>query len=263
MKLGISTACFYPMCLEQAVEDLAAHDVKLVELFVNTFSETEKEFSNPLQERMRCSGMRPVSLHPFTSGFEPMLLFTEYERRFRDGIEFYKRVYFDLMNRMEIPILVLHGAKRESKCTDQLYFERYAALRRAGREYGIDIAQENVGPFKSHSLEFLCRMREYLHGDVSFVLDIKQAVRGGEDPMAMAKELGRWIIHTHLSDHLLSGGRQTDCLPVGEGEFDFGRYFRILEQQGFSGTGVVELYRESYRDYSQIYSSLERLREYC
>ncbi|MGI5957864.1 MAG: sugar phosphate isomerase/epimerase family protein [Massiliimalia sp.] len=263
MNLGISTACFYPMYLEQAIEHLIAHEVKTMELFVNTFSETQRDFYCSLKHRIEDGGVRLLSLHPFTSLLESILFFSEYDRRFEDGIEFYKQTYFDMMNQLEIPLMVFHGAKIENKCSEELYFEHYAALRQAGKEYGIHIAQENVAHCRSRSLDFLCRMKEYLHDDVSFVLDVKQAVQGGEDPIEMVQTLGKQIVHTHLSDHgQKTDHPQWDCLPVGEGQFDFARFFSVLKEQGGCSSGVIELYHDSYKNYEQIYHSLKELEKY-
>ena len=59
---------------------------------------------------------------------------------------------------------------------------------------------------------FLLEMRDALGKQARFVLDIKQAVRSGEDPFAMLRGLNSHIVHVHISDH----GEYGDCLPLGK-----------------------------------------------
>ena len=52
------------------------------------------------------------------------------------------------------------------------------------RAEGVTVCQENVNRFKSQHIAFCDRMRRALGDDFHMVLDIKQAVRAGEDPFA-------------------------------------------------------------------------------
>ena len=90
MKLGISTACLYPMETEKSLETLLGLGFQSFEVFLNTFSEMEPAFLKEMKKRVDDAGARIVSVHPFTCIFENMLFFTEYERRTQDGIEFKK-----------------------------------------------------------------------------------------------------------------------------------------------------------------------------
>ena len=78
MKLGISTACYYPDETESAVSRLAAAGIDTVEIFFNTFSELDPTFIAQLKKTL--GEIEVVSIHPFTSGFEPFLFFTGYDR---------------------------------------------------------------------------------------------------------------------------------------------------------------------------------------
>ena len=122
---------------------------------------------------------------------------------------------------------------------------------------GIVLAQENVYAHCSQDLSFLVEMRRYLEDEVEFVLDNKQALRGGQDPMEMARALGDRVVQLHLSDS--APGR--DCLPPGEGDFDFAGYFSILKEKGYAGDGIVELYQNSYQSPQQLFQSRVFLQE--
>ena len=69
------------------------------------------------------------------------------------------------------------------------------------------------------------------------------------------EELGDSIIHVHISD----SSPQRDCLPVGQGEMDTLAFLQHLKQEGFSGAVLQELYRESYRQQSEVLEGYRRL----
>ena len=52
MKLGISTACFYPLPIEQALDEIGKLGLRTAEIFFNTESEN----------RAPCEGKRPGNL---------------------------------------------------------------------------------------------------------------------------------------------------------------------------------------------------------
>ena len=176
MALGISTACLYPMAMEDSLQTLIDSGFREFEIFINTYSEMEPEFLTMLEEKLKPQGCRVKSLHPFTSGFESYLLFSNYERRFQDGASFYRR-YFEMARRLGAEVLVIHGDRsfEKSGLNDREYYDRFGILSRIAREYGVTLAQENVNAFRSQDCGFIRNMREYLKEDASFVLDVKQA----------------------------------------------------------------------------------------
>lgn len=63
-----------------------------------------------------------------------------------------------------------------------------------GRAEGVTVCQENVNRFKSQHIAFCDRMRRALGDDFHMVLDIKQAVRAGEDPFAFLDTFQKEIV---------------------------------------------------------------------
>ena len=255
MEYGISTSCFYPELTENSVLNLAEHGIKTIELFLNTYRETKPDFSKKMKRYLTEYQMKAISVHPFTSGYESMLFFSEYPGRFEDGLEHYRQLYFDFMHEIGAKILVLHGCIDHISMEKNRYYERFAKMRDFCKREGIILAQENVAPFKSHSVSFIRDMKTYLHGEVEFVLDIKQAVRAGEDPFEMMEDMGENIVHTHISDHT----KEKDCLPIGEGDFDFAKYFKKMQKYSFSGAAVIELYRSNFGQIEQLYRAYRQL----
>jgi sugar phosphate isomerase/epimerase len=249
MSIGISTACLYPMYTEQALSLLLAQGFRLFEIFFNSPSELEPDFLSLLKRKFSQYGGTLKSIHPFTSGFESYLLFSNYERRFEDGVKFYDR-YFQAAHRLGAQILVLHGDRNPEKSglTEPEYFERFAQLARRGKRYGITLAQENVNAFRSADPGFVRRMRAYLGEEASFVLDIKQAVRSGFDPFVMCEAMGERLIHVHINDHT----REQDCLLPGVGQMDFARLQTTLNGFGYQGDFMIEVYRKNFQELEEL-----------
>lgn len=258
MHLGISTACLYPMATEESLSRLLGRGFRLFEIFINTASELEEGYyQKELCSRLKQAGALVTSIHPFTSAFENMLLFSDYPRRTEDGLAFYRR-YFEMAQQLGARYLVLHGQRnyQKSRIPEEEYFARYARLFRLGKEeYGIITAQENVAAFRSEKAAFIRKMRETLGKDCAFVLDIKQAVRAGEDPEEMRLAMGKNLVHVHLNDH--TPGK--DCMLPGKGIFCFESFFRKLRDCGYQGDGVIEVYRGDFGPEEQLNDAMDYL----
>jgi sugar phosphate isomerase/epimerase len=229
------------MYLEKAIDIICNAKAEYMEIFVNTTSELDENFLKEQRRKLDENGVKCVALHPFTCVLEPMMLFSEYERRVGDFLEFYKK-YFAAANILGAEIFVLHGNKNLVPVPRERYFERFQKLYETGREYGVTVAQENINRCESCSLEFLKDMLKNLGDKAKFVLDIKQCIRSGEDIFKTAAALKDNILHIHLSDH----GEKGDCLLVGEGDFDFGKFVRKMSDYGYTGAYILELYRKNY-----------------
>jgi sugar phosphate isomerase/epimerase len=262
---GISSACFYPALLEDAV-CLAGKLSKClesgaIEIFVNV----ESELSGVVFDRVRGivseNGLKVVSMHPFTT-FESNYWFSEYIRRKEAFLDVYKR-YFSAMNVLGAKVFVTHGMslKIRSVCEDGLYFERFAELSETGRTFGVTVTQENVCYCKSGSLDFLRKMKENLGETARFTLDLKQCVRSGLSPLAVLKALGANVIHIHASDNS-SSDTNRDCLLIGAGNFDFAEFFSELRILGYGGAVILELYENNYDSEEELRESLLRLQSF-
>lgn len=243
MRAGISTACLYPALLEKSLSTLLSMDFSLFEVFINTCSEMKNDYLMDLKRMLEDRGATVKSVHPFTSGYEGFLLFSDYERRFFDGLDFYRR-YLETCNQLGASILVLHGKKADGKSpiSEELYFERYLRLFELGRTYGVTVAQENVNLFLSDSPEFVRRMKSYCGENCAFVFDVKQAVRGGVAPFELCGAMGEKIVHVHLNDN----SPESDCLLPGFGTMDFPCLLGQLRRFGYDGDLMIEVYRKSF-----------------
>jgi sugar phosphate isomerase/epimerase len=89
------------------------------------------------------------------------------------------------------------------------------------------------------------------------VFDIKQARRSGYPWQMYVKDMAGSIAYAHLSD-IDADGRM--CLP-GFGIYDFNEILKRLQDVGFDGNLLIEVYGSDYKDKADLTRSLEFLRE--
>lgn len=252
MFAGASTACLYPEQTEKSLAILGESGIKNIELFVNAACETEGDIFSEILRVKKTFDLNIISLHPYTSFLETFTIFGDYPRRFDETIEFYKR-FFRTMNALEAKIFVFHGAMKDHEIPFNLFAERYSRLYEIGKSFGITVSLENVHYCESGSLKFLTKIKDALGESCAFVLDIKQALRSNIDPFLIMNALGDKIKHYHVSDHTA----ENDCVPVGKGSFDFAKFADKLKRLDYSGGVILELYRNGYRDVSELYESVK------
>lgn len=258
MQIGISTACLYPMETERSMAQLIRQGFCTFEVFFNTSGELEPDYVARLHDMARQNGGQIISYHLFTAAFEPLLFFSDYPSRFADALQLYRR-WAAVMARAGARIAVMHGAGKDSRLGIPEYCRRFGIIARSLREEGVTLAQENVARCLSGSAGNIRRMRQAAGpGAMQFVLDVKQALRAGEDPLEMRAAMGEDLAEVHLSDH--APGR--DCLLPGAGTMDLPEFVRALRRGGYDGALTIEVYRRDFGAESELAAArrhLERL----
>jgi len=254
MNIGISSASLYPMLLEDSLQMMGEQGIRKTEIFVNTISEIEPDFVSKLKRIKEYYGTDIVAFHPFTSAIENYVLFSNYQRRYRDGFEFYKR-YFSVAAELGAKIFVLHGDRIGGKLSLEEYCERFMRLSDAAASEGVVFTQENVNNYRASDPEFIRGMIKNLGTRALFTFDIKQSVRSGYSPWEVYDAMRGHIAHIHLSDH----NEQSDCLLPLKGEFDFKKLFRIALADGFDGCALIEVYNNAYKLESELFDAYKRL----
>lgn len=256
MNIGISTASFYPLETELALEEIGKSGIKTAEIFFNAESELKPSFIDILFDIKNEYGMNITSLHPTMSLAESFMIFSNYERRFYEAIDKFSR-YSEIAAQLGAKYIILHGGKPNGILSDEEYCERYMALNRSTKKNGITVLQENVVLFRAGDIEFLRSMKNILGNDAQLCFDIKQAVRCGYNPLDLLQEFIENIKHCHISDHSLA----SDCQLPLNGRFDFESFFRILKDNNFKGSSIIEVYNNAYKSYNDIFYSYKKLSE--
>lgn len=250
MKIGVSTSCFYPMLTEESLKLVGENGVKTTEIFFNANCELEKPFVKELKTIKDYYGIDVVSLHPTMSLAESYVFFAGYERRFKEGVELYKK-YADAAVELGAKYVILHGGKPNKFMTNEEYCHKFFELSNALKENGAMLLQENVVLFRAGDLEYLKLMVKTLGKDANICLDIKQSIRGGYSPFDVVESVGENIRHIHISDNSEKG----DCLLPSNGNFDFSEFFCKVKEKGYEGDAIIEVYDFCYNDKNEVFES--------
>lgn len=255
MDIGVSTASFYPLETELALEEIGKMGIKTTEIFFNAESELKDSFIEILCEIKNRYGINVVSVHPTMSLAESFMIFSAYERRFYESLEKFSR-YSLVAAELGAKYIILHGGKPNGILSDEEYCERYMRLKERTKENGVTLLQENVVNYRAGDIEFMRSMRDILGEQAEFCLDIKQSVRCGYPPLELTDEFMDNIRHFHLSDHSLAG----DCLLPGRGSFNFKDFLKFTQERNYNGFGIIEVYNNAYKSYEEIKDSYEYIK---
>ncbi len=247
MKIGISTASLYPLETEKALEVLCENSIPVTEIFFNSLSELDAPFVNNLRRLSKDYGVEIASVHPCGSVGEPYFLFSDYERRYKESRDFYKK-YYEVAAILGAKYVVLHGDSLTGHVSDEVYCSRLMEMNRMASEFGVTVTHENVNRFRCATPENVRKLSNITDNGLKFTFDVKQAVRAGFSPYEMYEAMGNNIVNVHISDH----SPKSDCMLPGKGGFDFGALFTRLENDGYDGACLIEVYRYAYNEVIQL-----------
>lgn len=242
MKVGISTACFYPeQETEAAVITIKSLGADCAEVFLRTFYEYRPEFAKAVAPDICGVDVNSVRVSP--ENFEGQLF--DVSRRIR-GDGFY---WLDQIMRSA----QLLGAKNYTfrgflRAMDMLGgFDALSGYIRGVTEfcsrYGVNLCIENTcrglykRPYIFSELKARCPQ-------LSAVFNLAQAHKSGYPYQMYLKDMSGVISHVYL--------------PADE-VTDYTEFFKRLKDAGFDGAVFIET--ESYCNAGQIGRSLEFLKE--
>ena len=252
----MSSAAFYG---QMETEDQAAllrdFPVDMCEIFLETHSEYTADFGELVRERL--AGLPCLSVHPKGTQFEQDL-FGRSGRQERDALRAFRGVC-EAGQALGARYYVFHGPFAVSgRLRPEGIFEfhkRVANLRAIASEHGLELLWENVSWCALQKPED-ARAITAAFPDMGFVLDVKQAMRAGVEPLRMLEAMDGRIRHVHALDNDVSGRL---CLP-GQGVVDWRALMGALRAGGYDGAVMLEPYEWMARDHAALRRSLDFLR---
>ncbi len=224
---------------------------------MNTFSELEMPHLETVKRLCAENGVKVSAIHPFTSGFEYMFFFSAHKKRARESAEFYRK-FFHAAAVLGADYTVFHGDSVRSPFFGMdNYCEVLAHTMEVAREEGVTLLHENVSTARAGNPEFMAELhRSFGEGNIKFVFDLKQTVRGGYDPMKMLDAMGRDIAHVHINDW-----KNGECRLPFAGELDVMGVLSRLSELGYSGKYIIEVYRQNFSSDGEILAAKRTLEE--
>ena len=255
MQVGISTSSlFLKADNDKAMELFRDWSVPVAEVFLSTFSEYTKPFAALLKQ---INGETQVhSIHCLNTNFEPQL-YNRHPKVRQDAYYWLKQVLL-AGETLKAKYYTFHGVARLKKSPAMTDYEKVgqdtALIQQQCKAHGISLAFENVHWAHYNEPGFFAKVKQHVP-DLKATLDIKQARQSGYDYTEYLAEMGKDLVTVHLSDVDASG---KVCLP-GQGVFDFPQLFQRLKDTAFNGALLIEVYPESYTEFSQLIASLDYL----
>ena len=253
MQTGISTASlFIREKTEGALKILSDNKIKCAEVFLESFCEYQPEFGKILKS---VKGDIDVhSVHLLTTQIEPQL-YSVNERAKDDSF----KILDDAMATAEIigaKYYSFHGVTRMKVTPLKMDFERIGKITNeimsVCKKHGVTLAYENVHWAYYNYIGFFSELKKRVP-DLKGTLDIKQARQSKISHNEFLKEMGEDIVTVHLSG-IDEQGKM--CLP-GRGVTDFDDLFRRLRDVGFDGALILEVYKDDYKDYQELFGALD------
>lgn len=260
MQAGVSTASlFMRKYNEEALPLLRDLGVPCAEVFLTSFSEYGKKFGRLLAKRK--GSVFVNSVHALNTEFEPQL-FNAHPRVRQDAYDWLQKV-LDTANALHAPYYTFHGTCRMKKASrsgendDFNYFiDGFSTLTEFCGKRGVKLCLENVEWCTYNRVGVFEKIAQAVP-DLGCVLDIKQARISGYPYEDYVREMGCRLAYAHISDIDEQGKIR---LP-GAGAFDFDTMVRRLQDVGFDGALLIEVYKNDYNDPAELKRSCDFVNE--
>lgn len=256
MQIGISTASlFVRYNTEDALKVLAENKIPCAEIFLESFCEYNKDFGIFLNSIKQDTQIH--SVHTLTTQFEPQL-FSINERAVEDSFYWLDKT-MQAANACGTKYYTFHGPARMKRTPYNIDYDKLGKQTQrvidAIKPYGITLAYENVHWCYYNYIGYFSEIRKRTEG-LKATLDIKQARQSGISDFDLISEMGKDIVTVHVSD-INADGKM--CLP-GKGNYDFMQLFNRLNDVGFDGAILLEVYQNDYKELSELFDSYNQIK---
>jgi sugar phosphate isomerase/epimerase len=260
VRVGISTASLFSrLPNEDAVRFFDEIGVKDAEVFLTSFCEYDEAFGKLINERK--GQVRVHSVHVLNTQFEPQL-FSAYERTKNDAF-FWLGKAMSAAREFGATHYTFHGTARYKKAARSGKNDDFSSIAKGIEEivdfckgFGVELCLENVEWATYNRPGVFSKISEGVP-QMKGVLDIKQA-RISEYPYHLyLEEMGEKLAYVHISD-IDEKGKM--CLP-GKGVFNFAELIKRLQDVGFDGALIIEVYENDYKTEEELKTSCEYMQE--
>ena len=260
MKAGVSTASlFMRRKNEDAVQRLRELGVQCAEVFLTSFSEYGEEFARIVKEKK--GDVCINSVHILNAQIEPQL-FSNHERVKADSYYFLGKAMAGA-KLLGAPYYTFHGTARVKKASRsgenddfKTIVQGFEQIVQTCEKYGVTLCLENV-EWSTYNRVGVFEKIAPAVPTLKGVLDIKQARISGYPYERYLQEMGAKIAHVHLSD---IDERGNICLP-GKGTFDFSTLVKRLQDVGFDGPLLIEVYKNDYTHERELKTACDYINE--
>jgi sugar phosphate isomerase/epimerase len=161
---------------------------------------------------------------------------------------------------MDAPILVINSERAVDKRHQwPEHVGHFRHLSRDADQLGVVLAVEPEPGLVVGTSEEMSRMMEQVgSARLRVNLDIGHAQVTDDDPAETIRQLGDAIVHLHLED---IEDRVHRHLPFGQGDIDFAAVRQALEEIGYEGPYVADLFGQEAAPSAVAAQALEAMRE--
>ncbi|MBE5745340.1 MAG: sugar phosphate isomerase/epimerase [Clostridiales bacterium] len=260
MKTGVSTASlFLRKNNEEALPLLEELGVKTAEVFLTSFIEYGRPFADTLLQNK--GSVNVNSVHILNTQFEPQL-FNAHPRVRGDAYYWLEKV-LQSAQILGAPYYTFHGTARIKRWSRSGESDNFPAMIdgfqnviAACEKYGVQLCLENVEWATYNRVGVFERLHKALP-TLRGVLDIKQARISNYPYQEYLAEMGQSLAYVHVSDTDEWGKM---CLP-GKGVFDYDTLIKRLQDVGFDGALLIEVYKDNYETETELKTAVEYLDE--
>lgn len=257
MKVGISTATFFGKALtEDTFELIRRCGVDVCEVFLTTFYEYQPDFCELIKKRKDDACVSVHSVHTLTSQFEPQL-FNLAERTRRDAEAIFRQA-LATMRGLGAKYYTYHGSTVFKASHRAPNFEklgkRLNELCDIVGEFGGELCMENVHWADYRVPGTFAEVKKFAPS-LRACLDIKQAMQSGVHYGEYLREMGEDIRTVHICDY--DGDK---LMPTGFGTFDFSELKKRLEDVGYDGNILIELYSRDYDSFDTVAEAVYKMK---
>ena len=264
MKAGMSSSCLFGRdFLENNIDRMAKMGVTTAEVYLNTFSEFEAAYAKELRKRIDDHGITVHSVHPHGILYE-LQFYANYVRSQADAEDCFKRM-LEAAAILGADMTVYHGGFSVKQPRMRPNLQRVAKVvtrcAETAKSFGLKLAQENVHWTWFSMPEYAGQLKEIVESDnLYFTLDIKQAAQSKYPYEQYIKHMGNKIVNVHCCDYTIENDMVVTTIPM-RGTFDFRKLKKDLENAGYEGPAVLEVYPNDYGDFSELEEAFCLFRE--